>query len=133
MVEELIGLVGPERRVCFDVACRCLREVRCAAREEWRFECSSIPGKTFDRKLKIDTSGGYATINLNNANQLARFHTRWKRSAGAVVKDSGWRLQFQPGQVAVATAVSTWSVLRRAAWTCSLLLRACACVHDWPG
>lgn len=35
---------------------------------------STNGGKTFDRKLKIDTSGGYATINLNNANQLAVFY-----------------------------------------------------------
>ena len=35
---------------------------------------STNNGKTFDRRLKIDTSGGYATINLNNANQLAVFY-----------------------------------------------------------
>jgi hypothetical protein len=32
---------------------------------------STNNGKSFDRKLKIDTSGGYGTINLNNANQIA--------------------------------------------------------------
>jgi hypothetical protein len=31
-------------------------------------------GKTFPRKLQIDTSGGYSTINLNNANMLAAFY-----------------------------------------------------------
>ena len=31
-------------------------------------------GKTFPHKLQIDTSGGYSTINLNNANMLAAFY-----------------------------------------------------------
>ena len=34
---------------------------------------STDDGKTFPHKLQIDTSGGYSTINLNNANQLAAF------------------------------------------------------------
>ena len=35
---------------------------------------STNNGISFDRKLRIDTSGGYATINLNNANQIAVFY-----------------------------------------------------------
>jgi hypothetical protein len=31
-------------------------------------------GKTFDKKLKIDTSGGYATISTNNANDIVVFY-----------------------------------------------------------
>ena len=31
-------------------------------------------GATFNRSLKVDTSGGYATINTNNANQIAAFY-----------------------------------------------------------
>ena len=35
---------------------------------------STDDGNTFDKKLKIDTSGGYAAINTNNANDIVVFY-----------------------------------------------------------
>ena len=31
-------------------------------------------GATFSRSLKIDTSGGYSTVNVNNANEIVAFY-----------------------------------------------------------